>query len=157
MASPNKHSVITPEALGRRIATAIREAPDDYRGNPTMVAGKLRISTDTLDNYIKGKGGGPGAVTVAQLAEITGKSFGWFAGERDPAPERLASVAERAQRDLDVMEQRLAAMLDELRLARAAVVPVDEAQIDRGVGRSGRKQATKKGGKAVAVPREASG
>jgi hypothetical protein len=82
MAPPHSFGELTPHAIGERIAQAIEEAPEPYRGNRTLVAGSIRRSTDTLDNYINGKTE-VGAVTIWKLSQLTGKPFSWFAGSDD--------------------------------------------------------------------------
>lgn len=156
MGSPEKLDELTPQAIGERIAAAIRDAPEPYRDNETLIAGTLRIDTGTLDNYIKGKTA-VGAITVLKIAKLTGKSFASFAGEPDQPAERLATAADQAETAIRELNIRLDQLLQDLASARAILVG-DEVEIDIGAATAGvGKKPPKKPRKSVTVTCDATG
>lgn len=91
----------------------------------------------------------PSLGEVILIAEQFKKPLDWFAGVDETPDERVAGAAERAESTIRSMQASLSQLLADLAAARA--LSVNEAKLERVVG----KQGAKKRGKSVTIPREA--
>jgi transcriptional regulator with XRE-family HTH domain len=105
---------------------------------------------ETINRWENGKTH-PSLSEMIAIARKFHRSLDWFAGV-DAAPQtRIAEVTERAESTIKTMQAALSQLLADLAAARSLVG--DEVKIERALG----KQAAKKKGNPVAVPREAAG
>jgi transcriptional regulator with XRE-family HTH domain len=116
---------VTPTAkyIGARIKEAIDTA-DFPEGSKhlELVAGTLGTSKETLERYINGVTD-PSALFIWQLAELTGRSFGWFAGDLVDVPEELdRAILTRLLRELELRDATVAKLRGKLEKADPLLV-----------------------------------
>lgn len=133
---------LTRELVGERIRDALGSR------RPEWLAAEAGMSLSKLNRIMNGSHDAS-VVEVWRIAKATGVAFASFAGEDQPADQRVAGAVERAESTIRSMQAALGQLLTDLAAARS--LAIDEVKIDGAVG----KHATKKRSKAVTVPREA--
>lgn len=143
---------LTSQQVGARVKAAL----DETGKSREWLCAQADISLSKLTRIFKGTHE-LSVTEMWRIAVATDKPFGWFAGELDPAPERLATAAERATLAIQAMHAALARLLGDLAGARVALGGGDETQLEVASVATPSSKAAKNPGKAVTVPRKATG
>lgn len=141
----------------KHVPARIKRLREDLDLNQLKFGAAINVRPETISRWENGKTE-PSLADMVLIADTFKISLDWFAGVDQTPDQRTANVAERAEQAVRAMQRSLDQLLADLAAARVSVARFDDAQTVRGADIAGvGKQRSKKGGKAIAVPRESAG